>query len=175
MIALPRLIAIILLLTAAFLSRESIAAEGWFFASARAIDGDTLAVSSRDVGDITIRLAGIDAVEDRQRCGPGTRETAEWSCGLSARLHLVRLFEERGFLRCRLTNEEQGGLPAAMCMVRGGNSLSYEMVFQGLAMALPQADPTLHRAQEDARTNRRGIWQGPFDAPWDWRRDHPGS
>ena len=24
--------------------------------------------------------------------------------------------------------------------------------------------------EDDARSARRGLWRGTFDAPWDWRR-----
>jgi endonuclease YncB( thermonuclease family) len=28
-------------------------------------------------------------------------------------------------------------------------------------------------AEIQARLNRRGLWQGEFEKPWDWRRRHP--
>lgn len=150
-------------------------AQEWIFVRARAIDGDTIRIEAREIGELTVHLDGIDAIESKQRCGPGRRETAEWSCGLTAHLHLVRLFEERGLLRCRLVGRHEDGLPLAECNLRGGLSVSYEMAKEGLALALPDADEALRAAQQDARTNDRGIWQGPFDAPWDWRRDNPGT
>ncbi|MEQ8246064.1 MAG: thermonuclease family protein [Alphaproteobacteria bacterium] len=150
-------------------------AQEWFFGSPRVIDGDTLAFPSTDTGPITAHLDGIDAVEDKQRCGAGDRESAPWSCGLTARLYLIRTLEQRGFLRCRIAGERDTGVPTVYCLMRGGGSLSYEMVKEGLALALPDADRALQQVESEARAARRGIWQGPFDAPWDWRRDNPGS
>jgi endonuclease YncB( thermonuclease family) len=150
-------------------------AQDWFFASPRVIDGDTVVFSEKDKHDLTAHLAGIDAVEDKQRCGAGERETAEWSCGLTARLFLARTIEERGFLRCRLVGTRDDGRPTVFCMMRGGSSLSYAMVEEGLALALPEADRALRLAEADAREAKRGIWQGPFVPPWDWRRNNSGS
>ncbi len=150
-------------------------AQEWFFASPRVVDGDTLVFPSTDAGAITAHLDGIDAVEDKQRCDAGERESAEWSCGLTARLYLMRTLEQRGFLRCRIVCERDSGIPTVYCLMRGGGSLSYEMVSEGLALALPDAERSLQQAEAEARAARRGIWQGSFAAPWDWRRDNPGS
>ena len=43
------------------------------------------------------------------------------------------------------------------------------MVQQGWALAYVKYAKTYVQAEEDARTNRRGLWQGAFIAPWDWR------
>jgi hypothetical protein len=43
------------------------------------------------------------------------------------------------------------------------------MVQQGWALAYVQYSSTYRQVEEDARTNRRGLWQGAFIAPWDWR------
>ncbi len=170
----PILMAIITLV-ASLADPHSAAAQEWFFDNPRVVDGDTLVFSPRDNETMKAHLDGIDAVEDKQRCGAGVRETAEWSCGLTARLYLMRTLEQRGFLRCRLVGQYDDGLPTVFCMTRGGGSLSYEMVNEGLALALPGADRQLHRAETDAKQEKRGIWQGPFAAPWDWRRDNSAS
>jgi hypothetical protein len=39
----------------------------------------------------------------------------------------------------------------------------------GLALAYVQYSSAYRRVEEDARTNQRGVWQGAFIAPWDWR------
>lgn len=150
-------------------------AQEWFFASPRVIDGDTLVFSQKNRPDFEARLAGIDAVEDRQRCGAGDTEPAEWSCGLTARLFLARTIEESGFVRCRLIDQDEAGPPTAHCLTRGGNNLSYAMVEEGLALALRDAERALHAAEADARKSRRGIWQGTFEPPWERRRTNPGS
>jgi len=43
------------------------------------------------------------------------------------------------------------------------------MVLQGWALAYLQYSSRYVRAEEQARTNQRGLWLGAFIAPWDWR------
>jgi hypothetical protein len=43
------------------------------------------------------------------------------------------------------------------------------MVRQGWALAYVKYSKAYVDAEEDARTNQRGIWKGAFIAPWDWR------
>jgi hypothetical protein len=43
-------------------------------------------------------------------------------------------------------------------------------VRQGWALDWPRySDGAYRQAQDEARINRRGIWQGKFVDPWDWR------
>ena len=41
---------------------------------------------------------------------------------------------------------------------------------QGLAMAYRRYSQDYVTAEQDAERAKRGIWQGKFDAPWDWRK-----
>jgi hypothetical protein len=43
------------------------------------------------------------------------------------------------------------------------------MVLQGWALAYVQYSSRYVRAEELAKGQRRGLWQGAFIAPWDWR------
>ena len=43
------------------------------------------------------------------------------------------------------------------------------MVQAGWALAYVKYSSAYRRAEEDARINQRGLWQGAFIAPWDWR------
>jgi hypothetical protein len=43
------------------------------------------------------------------------------------------------------------------------------MVEQGWALAFVKYSSVYVHAEEDARANQRGLWQGAFIAPWDWR------
>ena len=43
------------------------------------------------------------------------------------------------------------------------------MVHEGWALAYVQYSKAYVHAEDDARTNQRGLWQGAFIAPWDWR------
>ena len=43
------------------------------------------------------------------------------------------------------------------------------MVQQGWALAYVKYSSAYRQVEEDARANQRGLWQGAFIAPWDWR------
>ncbi len=131
------------------------------------IDGDSLTVRHGDA-DLTIRLTGIDAVEYRQSC---TRAGSQWPCGREARQALERLVG-RGSLHCALSAKDRYGRTLAACRTAvspDGIDLGAEMVRLGWAVA----NDTDYLAEEaGAETAQRGIWQGDFTAPADWRAAH---
>jgi endonuclease YncB( thermonuclease family) len=51
----------------------------------------------------------------------------------------------------------------------GGMNLNGWMVRQGWAVAFRKYGIDYVPEEDDARTNRRGLWSGTFDMPWDWR------
>lgn len=131
------------------------------------IDGDSLIVR-HDGARVTIRLTGIDAVEYRQSC---TRAGTPWPCGREARQALERL-AERGPLHCTLSSRDRYGRTLASCRTAPfpeGVDLGAEMVRQGWAVA---SDSDYRSEEAAAEAARRGIWQGEFSAPADWRVAH---
>jgi hypothetical protein len=50
-----------------------------------------------------------------------------------------------------------------------GKDLNGWLVQQGWALAYVKYSSAYRQVEEDARVNQRGIWQGAFIAPWDWR------
>ena len=50
-----------------------------------------------------------------------------------------------------------------------GEDLNRWMVQEGWALAYVKYSSVYIGAEEDARTHQRGLWQGAFIAPWDWR------
>jgi endonuclease YncB( thermonuclease family) len=126
----------------------------------RIVDGDTLAI-----GATKVRLEGIDAPETDQVCI--NANGAHWTCGIEARDQLTAHVAgqqinctshgtdvyRRTLATCYLTNEDLNGW----------------MVQQGWALAYVQYSKAYVHAEEDARTQQRGLWQGAFIAPWDWR------
>lgn len=132
------------------------------------IDGDSLNVR-QESGDIAIRLTGLDAVEYRQDCGrpDGTR----WACGREARTALETL-AGRGPLHCELAAKDTYHRTLAACRTLpfpDGIDLAAEMVRQGWAAATTDA----YMVEEaEAQAKRRGIWQGSFVAPAEWRATH---
>ena len=131
------------------------------------IDGDSLTVRQENA-PLTIRLTGIDAVEYRQDC---TRTGASWPCGREARSALEKL-AGRGALHCELAAKDHYGRTLATCRTAAfpdGIDLGAEMVRQGWAVATSDA----YMVEEaEAQARQRGIWQGSFARPADWRAVH---
>ncbi len=131
------------------------------------IDGDSLTVRHADA-NLTIRLTGIDAVEYRQSC---VRSGSEWPCGREARQALERLVGD-GSLHCILSGRDRYGRTLAACRTAvspDGIDLGAEMVRLGWAIA---SDTDYLVEEAGAKTARRGIWQGSFIKPADWRAAH---
>jgi len=117
---------------------------------AQAISGDTL-----DVGGRTVRLYGIDAPAEGERC---PRQGKRLDCGREASFALAFETAEH-WVRCEPYRQEPGALLAALvavCFV-GPYDLAELMVRNGWAHA---ADVRYARAQEEAKAMRRGIWAG---------------
>lgn len=132
------------------------------------IDGDSLTVKQGDA-TTTIRLTGLDAVEYRQDCGrsDGTR----WPCGREARTALEEA-AGAGPLHCELAAKDAYHRTLASCRTLAfpdGIDIGAEMVRLGWAVATSDA----YLVEEaEAQAKRRGIWQGGFVAPADWRATH---
>ncbi|MFC3529497.1 thermonuclease family protein [Paracoccus mangrovi] len=129
---------------------------------ASVIDGDTI-----EIHGTRIRLNGIDAPESGQRC-QNARGTA-WRCGQQAALALSDRIGRRQ-VNCQQTDTDRYGRVVADCFA-GGENLNRWMVREGWAVAYRQYSTAYIAAEDDARTGQRGIWQGRFDMPWDWRAE----
>jgi endonuclease YncB( thermonuclease family) len=134
---------------------------------AHIIDGDTLAI-----GEIKIRLQGIDAPETDQLCLD--RSTAKWKCGIAARDHLIEHIAGRS-IDCSPDGVDRYRRTLAVCRL-GDENLNAWMVREGFAMAFVKYSRSYVDDEADARKAQRGLWSRAFIAPWDWRhrgRDTP--
>lgn len=132
------------------------------------IDGDSLTVRQGE-GEVVIRLTGIDAVEYRQDCARA--DGSRWPCGHDARSALERIVA-RGPLECEFAAKDRYRRTLATCRTKAypdGVELGAEMVRAGWAIATSDA----YMVEEaEAQAKRRGIWQGDFIQPSDWRAAH---
>ncbi len=126
----------------------------------RIVDGDTLAI-----GSTRVRLEGIDAPETDQIClnANGVR----WTCGIDARNQLAAHIADRE-INCTPSGSDIYRRTLAICYL-GDEDLNGWMVQKGWALAYVKYSAAYRREEEDARMNQRGLWQGAFIAPWDWR------
>ncbi|MGH6695475.1 thermonuclease family protein [Sphingopyxis sp.] len=161
------LLALLLLAGLAFVAWVWLPAPALTMPLVHVIDGDSLTMRQNDA-PLTIRLTGIDAVEYRQDCA---RDAARWPCGREARATLEKL-AGRGPLYCEVAAKDRYDRTLAACRTApfpDGIDLGAEMARLGWAVATSDA----YMVEEaEAQAKRRGIWQGDFVRPEQWRATH---
>ncbi|KTE00469.1 hypothetical protein ATE68_16235 [Sphingopyxis sp. H038] len=164
------LLALLLLAGFAFVAWVWLPAPALTVPLVHVIDGDSLTVRQDDA-PLTIRLTGIDAVEYRQDCARGA---TRWPCGREARTALEKL-AGRGPLHCEVAAKDRYDRTLAACRTTAfpdGIDLGAEMTRLGWAVATSDA----YMVEEaEAQAKRRGIWQGDFVRPENWRATHERS
>jgi endonuclease YncB( thermonuclease family) len=71
---------------------------------------------------------------------------------------------------CTRRDTDRWGRMVAVCSV-GGVSVNHWLVQQGWALDFARfSGGYFAQVEAEARQHRRGIWQGRFDPPWEWRR-----
>lgn len=58
----------------------------------------------------------------------------------------------------------------AVCFV-GNQDINAEMVRQGWALAYQRYSMDYVDYEKTAKVARKGLWQGQFVPPWEWRRE----
>ncbi len=131
-----------------------------FSGRATVIDGDTIRI-----GEHRIRLNAIDAPERRQTC---IRQGLEYRCGETASAAL-RAFVAGRSVTCQRTGTDRYKRIIAKCAA-SGQDLGAWLVGEGWAIAYRRYGQDYVKVEEDARANRRGMWEGVFQPPEQWRR-----
>ena len=127
---------------------------------ARIIDGDTI-----EIHEQRIRFAGIDTPERGQQC---TRDGKPWLCGKEAAFALADLIDGKP-VRCDPTGGDRYGRIVAVCFL-GEIELNRWLVEQGWALDYKRYSKGRYSdAQAVAKEAGRGLWQGEFISPWEWR------
>ncbi len=133
--------------------------------NASAKDGDSLVLN-----DTEVRLFGIDAPEYNQTCNGSA---GEYPCGRKARDALRALLRNRT-ISCRSFETDRYGRAVSVCK-DGDLEINREMVRQGWAVAYFRHSTAYAAAQKEARAARRGIWQGRFEMPENYRARNADS
>ncbi|WP_246804836.1 thermonuclease family protein [Mesorhizobium mediterraneum] len=130
---------------------------------ASVIDGDTVEIKGK-----RIRFNGIDAPESRQYCSDA--KGFEYPCGRRAAQALDKFLAASRPLRCSFVDRDRYGRLVGNCDRADGRSVQRWLVEQGLALDWPRYSNGAFAAEQvSAKAARRGVWQGRFDQPWDWR------
>ena len=129
--------------------------------AARAGDGDSLTI-----GEVRVRLFGIDAPELGQTCQRGGQA---WACGREAADRLSDLVRGHG-VRCFPTGLDVHGRVIARCSA-GGIDLNRTMVATGYAVAFRRYSMDYVSAEQSAKLNKKGLWAGTFETPSEVRAE----
>ena len=125
-------------------------------AEVRAVDGDSLVAEGRRV-----RLLGIDAPEYAQTCGDA--RGCDYPCGREALAFLQKLIASEK-VECRKKQQDIYKRDLSICYA-GGRDINRLMLENGWAVVYRSDNPDYLAAEENARRNKRGIWQGKFMKP----------
>lgn len=128
------------------------------------LDGDTLRFAEPKE---RVRLLGIDAPELGQLCANSTGE--KYDCGENTTRALVTKIQGRP-VQCEGNERGTYGRLLAVCYTEHGEDLNGWMVVRGNAVAYRQYSSRYVSHEEEAKRAKRGLWNGEFDMPWDWRK-----
>lgn len=129
-------------------------------------DGDTL-----QIGDTRYRLYGIDAPELHQSCE--TADGKSWPCGREAQKRL-KVLAGRGPITCTTQARDRFDRVVAICRTETVPDLGEALVREGFAVNFGgRAVGPYETAEGEARDAKRGLWQGHFQRPSEWREAHP--
>ncbi len=131
------------------------------YSEAQVVSGDTLIL-----GNHYFRLYGIDAPENNQQCSDAVGRS--YSCGRQAAAWLASWLQDN-VLECRIMQRDERGNMVGVCSL-GVYDLGAALVNAGWAVAYTKYTDIYAPYQIQAQENQRGLWQGEFYMPWDWRK-----
>ena len=125
-----------------------VSAETGFSGPVHVVDGDTI-----HVGDVTVRLQGIDAPEAGQKCGGAGG--AGWDCGDWVSAQVRERYEGRE-ASCRFIETDAYGRAVAVCSV-DGRDIGRDLVRDGLAFAYRKYSMRYDLDEKGAAVAGRGL------------------
>ncbi len=137
-----------------------------FSGTIRVIDGDTL-----DVGDVRVRLHGIDAPEVGQTCQDARGRA--WDCGTWASRE-VRARYQNAVANCDPVDRDAYGRVVAVCNV-AGRDMGRLLVKDGVATAFRKYSMAYDRDEQAAAAKGLGLHAGTFERPDAYRNTRGAS
>ncbi|MEL7464870.1 MAG: thermonuclease family protein [Pseudomonadota bacterium] len=153
------------ILTASTVATSASASDATLAGRASVIDGDTIEIQGE-----RIRLHGIDAPESSQWCEDGAGD--RYRCGRDAAFYLDDILQGKTVECDGRTRDRYDRLIAVCFFASGGDwiDINATIVNAGHALAYRRYSTDYVSQEQAAEAAGRGMWQGPFEAPWDWRR-----
>ena len=137
--------------------------------TAKVIDGDTIRIGKKK-----IRLLGIDAPEKEQQCRKAWLTISilsfnkDYPCGKISTKKLKNKINDK-FLICEWTNKDRYKRYIAECF-KDKRSINSWMVEYGYAVAYRKYSRKYVSKEIFAKKEKRGLWAGTFEMPWDYRK-----
>ncbi len=137
--------------------------------NAQIIDGDTIKINSKK-----IRLYGIDAPEFKQMCKKPNLTiffftfTKDYPCGQISTQKLQKKINNK-LITCKILDIDRYKRLIGECFKRNLNLNSW-LVSNGYAVAYRKYSKKYISNEINAKNEKKGIWQGKFEMPWDFRR-----
>ncbi|WP_353471812.1 thermonuclease family protein [Salipiger sp. H15] len=128
----------------------------------RVIDGDTF-----DVGDVRVRLFGVDAPEKDQTCRDKAR--ANWPCGAWVTQEVRSRYEGKR-ARCERVDTDRYGRAVARCSV-GGQDIGRALVTDGLAFAYRDYSMDYDLDEKGAVVRGVGLHGAQVQRPAEYRAE----
>ena len=138
---------------------------------AKVTDGDTIKINT-----FKIRLDGIDAPEKKQKCKRPYLEIfmftfyEDYSCGQKSTEALIKKINNQKFT-CKISNVDYFKRLIGECYKRKIN-LNAWLVSNGHAVAFRKYSKKYVPDEILAKQEKKGIWQGKFEMPWDYRKSN---
>ena len=124
-------------------------------------------------GDTCTLICSGERVKVRLHCIDAP-EIAQEPWGKESRDYLRQRVAQGAAVDLRSVTRDKYGRTVGVLLLNGVN-LNLNQVQAGFAAAYPKycAEPVYYQAQDDAQTQRRGIWReaGAQQQPWEWRAE----
>ena len=136
---------------------------------AKVIDGDTIKIKGTK-----IRLYGIDAPESKQICSKPWLSlhiitfNKDYECGVKT-TNFLKKFVKNEILVCEKKSIDRYKRVIAICYKKKKDINSW-LVRNGLAVAYTKYSKKYIINQNDAKKEKKGLWAGNFEMPWEWRK-----
>ena len=137
--------------------------------NAEIIDGATIKINSKK-----IRLHGIDAPEFKQKCKKPYLTiifftfTKDYPCGKISTQKLQKKINNK-VITCKILDIDRYKRLIGECYKRNLNLNSW-LVSNGYAVAYRKYSKKYISNEINAKNKKKGIWQGKFEMPWEFRR-----